>query len=155
MYAELHYNNLQEQGHRLKLLYPVELAVMEISEFKCMPHWFDGVLPLQTPWNADCDVWWDEVMETASDECEPEWLDAEDPLFILYTSGSTGKPKASPTLALSLRLQTHCTHNNRSNSRDVGCEVSSYRPSVRGSKLHIPLGNSYFYGPVGQSYSDL
>ncbi|KAJ8272892.1 hypothetical protein GJAV_G00094670 [Gymnothorax javanicus] len=49
---------------------------------------------LQTPWNTDCDVWWDEVMETAPEECEPEWLDAEDPLFILYTSGSTGKPKA-------------------------------------------------------------
>ncbi|XP_066512177.1 acetyl-coenzyme A synthetase, cytoplasmic-like [Hoplias malabaricus] len=48
---------------------------------------------LQTPWNADCDVWWDEVVESASDECIPEWLDAEDPLFILYTSGSTGKPK--------------------------------------------------------------
>ncbi|KAI1902173.1 hypothetical protein AGOR_G00041970 [Albula goreensis] len=48
---------------------------------------------LQTPWNAECDVWWDEVMETAADECEPEWMDAEDPLFILYTSGSTGKPK--------------------------------------------------------------
>ncbi|KAF4076512.1 hypothetical protein AMELA_G00215990 [Ameiurus melas] len=48
---------------------------------------------LQTPWNAECDVWWDDVMDGASEECEPEWLDAEDPLFILYTSGSTGKPK--------------------------------------------------------------
>lgn len=48
---------------------------------------------LQTPWDAECDVWWDEVMADVSDECEPEWLDAEDPLFILYTSGSTGKPK--------------------------------------------------------------
>nr|XP_014350466.1 PREDICTED: acetyl-coenzyme A synthetase, cytoplasmic-like [Latimeria chalumnae] len=48
---------------------------------------------LQTPWNADTDLWWDEVMNGASEECEPEWVDAEDPLFILYTSGSTGKPK--------------------------------------------------------------
>ncbi|XP_039610715.1 LOW QUALITY PROTEIN: acyl-CoA synthetase short chain family member 2 like [Polypterus senegalus] len=48
---------------------------------------------LQTPWNVDIDVWWDEVMESSSEECEPEWIDAEDPLFILYTSGSTGKPK--------------------------------------------------------------
>ncbi|KAK2868429.1 hypothetical protein Q7C36_000300 [Tachysurus vachellii] len=48
---------------------------------------------LQTPWNAECDVWWDDVVNSASEECEPEWLDAEDPLFILYTSGSTGKPK--------------------------------------------------------------
>lgn len=49
---------------------------------------------LQTPWDSQCDVWWDEAMRDSSEECEPEWLDAEDPLFILYTSGSTGKPKA-------------------------------------------------------------
>lgn len=48
---------------------------------------------IQTPWDAECDVWWDEAMSDSSEECEPEWLDAEDPLFILYTSGSTGKPK--------------------------------------------------------------
>ncbi|XP_028283036.1 acyl-CoA synthetase short chain family member 2 like [Parambassis ranga] len=48
---------------------------------------------LQTPWDSECDVWWDEAMKDSPEECEPEWLDAEDPLFILYTSGSTGKPK--------------------------------------------------------------
>uniref|UniRef100_A0A669CXH4 Acetyl-coenzyme A synthetase n=1 Tax=Oreochromis niloticus TaxID=8128 RepID=A0A669CXH4_ORENI len=48
---------------------------------------------IQTPWDSQCDVWWDEAMRDSSEECEPEWLDAEDPLFILYTSGSTGKPK--------------------------------------------------------------
>ncbi|KAG7220901.1 hypothetical protein INR49_017751 [Caranx melampygus] len=48
---------------------------------------------LQTPWDSECDVWWDEAMRDSPEECEPEWLDAEDPLFILYTSGSTGKPK--------------------------------------------------------------
>uniref|UniRef100_A0A665XAY2 Acetyl-coenzyme A synthetase n=1 Tax=Echeneis naucrates TaxID=173247 RepID=A0A665XAY2_ECHNA len=48
---------------------------------------------VQTPWDSECDVWWDEAMRDSPDECEPEWLDAEDPLFILYTSGSTGKPK--------------------------------------------------------------
>ncbi|XP_047224176.1 acyl-CoA synthetase short chain family member 2 like [Girardinichthys multiradiatus] len=48
---------------------------------------------LQTPWDSERDVWWDEAMSDCSEECEPEWLDAEDPLFILYTSGSTGKPK--------------------------------------------------------------
>uniref|UniRef100_A0AAZ3P9C4 Acetyl-coenzyme A synthetase, cytoplasmic n=1 Tax=Oncorhynchus tshawytscha TaxID=74940 RepID=A0AAZ3P9C4_ONCTS len=47
----------------------------------------------QTPWDAACDVCWEEVMGQVSEQCEPEWLDAEDPLFILYTSGSTGKPK--------------------------------------------------------------
>uniref|UniRef100_A0A671VMV0 Acetyl-coenzyme A synthetase n=1 Tax=Sparus aurata TaxID=8175 RepID=A0A671VMV0_SPAAU len=48
---------------------------------------------VQTPWDSECDVWWDEAMRDSPEECEPEWLDAEDPLFILYTSGSTGKPK--------------------------------------------------------------
>uniref|UniRef100_A0A8C9X5Y6 Acetyl-coenzyme A synthetase n=1 Tax=Sander lucioperca TaxID=283035 RepID=A0A8C9X5Y6_SANLU len=48
---------------------------------------------VQTPWDSECDVWWEEVMRDSPEECEPEWLDAEDPLFILYTSGSTGKPK--------------------------------------------------------------
>uniref|UniRef100_A0A4W6FS41 Acetyl-coenzyme A synthetase n=1 Tax=Lates calcarifer TaxID=8187 RepID=A0A4W6FS41_LATCA len=48
---------------------------------------------IQTPWDSECDVWWDEVMRDSPEECEPEWLEAEDPLFILYTSGSTGKPK--------------------------------------------------------------
>ncbi|XP_067856515.1 acetyl-coenzyme A synthetase, cytoplasmic isoform X2 [Heptranchias perlo] len=48
---------------------------------------------LLTPWNADVDIWWHELVKEASDECEPEWCDSEDPLFILYTSGSTGKPK--------------------------------------------------------------
>uniref|UniRef100_A0A8K9UU94 Propionate--CoA ligase n=1 Tax=Oncorhynchus mykiss TaxID=8022 RepID=A0A8K9UU94_ONCMY len=47
----------------------------------------------ETPWDAACDVCWEEVMGQVSEHCEPEWLDAEDPLFILYTSGSTGKPK--------------------------------------------------------------
>uniref|UniRef100_A0A3Q2STU2 Acetyl-coenzyme A synthetase n=1 Tax=Fundulus heteroclitus TaxID=8078 RepID=A0A3Q2STU2_FUNHE len=50
-------------------------------------------LCVQTPWDSERDVWWDEAMSDSPEECEPEWLDAEDPLFILYTSGSTGKPK--------------------------------------------------------------
>uniref|UniRef100_A0AAY4BYM1 Acetyl-coenzyme A synthetase n=1 Tax=Denticeps clupeoides TaxID=299321 RepID=A0AAY4BYM1_9TELE len=48
---------------------------------------------LQTPWDAQHDIWWDDALEGMCDECEPEWMDAEDPLFILFTSGSTGKPK--------------------------------------------------------------
>lgn len=69
------------------LIFVYILICVNLCMFVCIP-------VLQTPWNAECDVWWDDVMNGASEECEPEWLDAEDPLFILYTSGSTGKPKA-------------------------------------------------------------
>ncbi|MFQ5660830.1 MAG: acetate--CoA ligase [Gammaproteobacteria bacterium] len=44
-------------------------------------------------WQADRDIWYQQVVESASPDCPPEEMDAEDPLFILYTSGSTGKPK--------------------------------------------------------------
>ncbi|KAA0718552.1 Acetyl-coenzyme A synthetase, cytoplasmic [Triplophysa tibetana] len=57
----------------------------------------DASNKLQTSWDAECDIWWDDLLDGVSDECEPEWMDSEDPLFILYTSGSTGKPKAALT----------------------------------------------------------
>jgi acetyl-CoA synthetase len=44
-------------------------------------------------WNADRDLWWHEVVETASVEHTAQPFDAEHPLFILYTSGTTAKPK--------------------------------------------------------------
>ncbi|MBV7314558.1 acetate--CoA ligase [Shewanella sp. NIFS-20-20] len=44
-------------------------------------------------WQADRDVWWHELMNTASSHCLAEEMNAEDPLFLLYTSGSTGNPK--------------------------------------------------------------
>ncbi|MER7003091.1 acetate--CoA ligase [Dactylosporangium sp. NPDC000555] len=44
-------------------------------------------------WNAERDLWWHEVVETASPEHTAQPFDAEHPLFILYTSGTTAKPK--------------------------------------------------------------
>ncbi|KAJ1279342.1 hypothetical protein BS78_04G148400 [Paspalum vaginatum] len=46
-----------------------------------------------TKWQAERDVWWQDVVTKFPSKCEVEWVDAEDPLFLLYTSGSTGKPK--------------------------------------------------------------
>lgn len=47
----------------------------------------------QIPFDAERDVWWHEIVDTADTECDPVWVNAEHPLFTLYTSGSTGKPK--------------------------------------------------------------
>jgi acetyl-CoA synthetase len=44
-------------------------------------------------WNAERDVWWDDVMASSSTDCPPVEVEAEHPLFILYTSGTTGQPK--------------------------------------------------------------
>ncbi|OMC45930.1 acetate--CoA ligase [Mycobacterium sp. IS-1264] len=48
---------------------------------------------IDVSWNADRDVWWHDVVDTASPEHTPESFDSEQPLFLLYTSGTTGKPK--------------------------------------------------------------
>lgn len=44
-------------------------------------------------WDADRDIWYEQLCADSSPDCPAEEMDAEDPLFILYTSGSTGKPK--------------------------------------------------------------
>ena len=44
-------------------------------------------------WNAERDIWYDDLVKNEKDVCPAEIMDSEDPMFILYTSGSTGKPK--------------------------------------------------------------
>lgn len=47
----------------------------------------------EIPWQANKDLWFEDLIQNESDECQPEIMDSEDPFFVLYTSGSTGKPK--------------------------------------------------------------
>lgn len=61
-------------------------------------------------WQADRDVWYDELTSDAAPFAEPEVMDAEDPLFILYTSGSTGKPKGVQHSTAGYLLHTAMTH---------------------------------------------
>lgn len=47
----------------------------------------------EVEWNADRDIWWDDIVARQEPVHVPESFPAEHPLFILYTSGTTGKPK--------------------------------------------------------------
>jgi acetyl-CoA synthetase len=62
------------------------------------------------PWNAERDVWYEELTAAQPSTCEVEDMDAEDPSFILYTSGSTGKPKGVQHGTAGYLLQAAMTH---------------------------------------------
>ena len=62
------------------------------------------------PWNAERDVWYEELTAAQATTCEVEDMDAEDPSFILYTSGSTGKPKGVQHGTAGYLLQAAMTH---------------------------------------------
>ena len=64
----------------------------------------------EVPWNADRDVWYDDLTARQATTADPEVMDAEDPLFILYTSGSTGKPKGVQHSSAGYLLQAAMTH---------------------------------------------
>uniref|UniRef100_A0A8C5H334 Acetyl-coenzyme A synthetase, cytoplasmic n=1 Tax=Gouania willdenowi TaxID=441366 RepID=A0A8C5H334_GOUWI len=104
---------------------------------------------VQTPWDSDCDVWWDEVMKDSPEECEPEWLDAEDPLFILYTSGSTGKPKGVLHTVAGYLLYTALTFK---------CVFDYHHDDVYWCTADIGwiTGHSYImYGPLANGASSV
>jgi len=64
----------------------------------------------EVPWNAERDVWYEELTAAQPTTCEVENMDAEDPSFILYTSGSTGKPKGVQHGTAGYLLQAAMTH---------------------------------------------
>jgi acetyl-CoA synthetase len=47
----------------------------------------------EVAWDADRDIWWNDIVDRQSDQHVAESFDSEHPLFILYTSGTTAKPK--------------------------------------------------------------
>ena len=64
----------------------------------------------EVPWNADRDVWYDDLTAHQATTADPEVMEAEDPLFILYTSGSTGKPKGVQHSSAGYLLHAAMTH---------------------------------------------
>ncbi len=66
---------------------------------------------IDVEWNADKDLWWDELVDAQSDQHTPQPFPAEQPLFILYTSGTTGKPKGILHTSGGFLTQAAYTHN--------------------------------------------
>ncbi|MDY6966023.1 MAG: acetate--CoA ligase [Halobacteriota archaeon] len=52
-------------------------------------------LDIDTPWQENRDVWWDDFVKDQSKECTTEEMDSEDTSIIIYTSGTTGRPKGT------------------------------------------------------------
>uniref|UniRef100_A0A8C5H0F4 Acetyl-coenzyme A synthetase, cytoplasmic n=1 Tax=Gouania willdenowi TaxID=441366 RepID=A0A8C5H0F4_GOUWI len=118
-------------------------------QVKCLLFGLGFVFLKLTPWDSDCDVWWDEVMKDSPEECEPEWLDAEDPLFILYTSGSTGKPKGVLHTVAGYLLYTALTFK---------CVFDYHHDDVYWCTADIGwiTGHSYImYGPLANGASSV
>lgn len=80
----------------------------------------------EVKFNADRDLWMEDLLPSASSQCPVEVMDSEDPLFIIYTSGSTGKPKGVVHSTAGYLLYTTMAAKNTFDLRenDVFCSVA-------------------------------
>jgi acetyl-CoA synthetase len=52
-------------------------------------------LGAEVPWNAERDIWWEDLTHEQPDQCESVRTGAEQLYMIIYTSGTTGRPKGA------------------------------------------------------------
>jgi acetyl-CoA synthetase len=94
-------------------------------------------------WDANRDLWWDDVVASQPTSHDAQAFDAENPLFILYTSGTTGKPKGILHTTGGYLTQAAYTHHA---AFDLKADTDVYWCTA---DIGWVTGHSYIvYGPL-------